>query len=138
MKSVSSGNSDTAGVLIRVIITSVLGVLFLLLYRCDSVGSASSTLTIAMTQHQGDRDPQAPLLIKGAHRWNYVVLGVPSQGRTHPYEWIIVDSTPGGGLIKNPDNGHFALTCSYLEDLERQVSVDRAVHRFLAGRCIRS
>ena len=41
-------------------------------------------------------------------------------------------------MIKNPDNGHFILTCSYLADLERQVSVDRAVHQFLAERCLKN
>lgn len=133
-----SRNSDTAGVIIKVIIASVSGFLCLLLYRCNSVGSGWATLNAAMAQHQGDRDARSPVLIKGARWWNYVLLGLLSQDRTYPYDWIIVDSTPGGSVIKNPDNGHFILTCSYLSDLERQVSVDRAVHQFLAERCLKT
>jgi hypothetical protein len=138
MNPFGSHSSDTAGVTIKVIIASVFGFLCLLLYRCNSVGSGWATLNVAMARHQGDRDPRSPVLIKGAHWWSYVLLGLPSQDRTYPYDWIIVDSTPGGSVIKNPDDGRFILTCSYLADLERQVSVDRAVHRFLAGRCSRN
>ena len=131
-------NSDPAGVVIKIIITSAFGFMCLVLYRCNSVGSSWATLNAAMAQHQGDRGPHSPVLTRGTHWWDYVLLGLPSQERTYPYDWIILDSTPGGNVIKTPDDGHFILTCSYLGDLERQVSVDRAVHRFLAARCLQN
>ena len=131
-------NSDTARVVIKTIIASAFGFMCLVLYRCNSVGSSWATLSAAMAQHQGDHRPYSPVLIRGTHWWNYAVLGIPSQIQTHPYDWIILDSTPGGDLIKNPVDGHFVLTCSYLADLEGQVSLDRDVHRFLAARCLKS
>jgi hypothetical protein len=93
----STLKSDRVGVTIKFIIACVFGVLLLFLYRQNSEGSAWSAVTMAMVRHQSDRAPQSPLLIKGAHWWNYVVLGVPSADRTYPYEWIILDSTPGEG-----------------------------------------
>jgi hypothetical protein len=133
-----SRNSDAMGVIIKVIIAGVFVSLCLMLYRCNSVGSGWATVTRAMAQHQGDPSPRSPVLIKGTHWCNYVVLGLPSRDGTHPYDWIILDATPGGDLIRNPLDGHFVLTCAYLADLQRQVSVDRAVHRFLAARCLKS
>ena len=129
---------DPVGVGIKIVIAGVFGLLFLFLYRQNSEGSAWSEVTMAMARHQGDRAPLSPLLIRGAHWWSYVVLGVPSADRTYPYEWVILDSTPGGRVITSSPDGHFMLKCSYLVDLERQVSVARAVHRYLVARCQRS
>ena len=63
----SVGHLTTFGVALKVIIASVFGFLCLLLYRCNSVGSAWATLNVAMAQHQGDRDVRSPVLIKGMH-----------------------------------------------------------------------
>jgi hypothetical protein len=122
----------------KVIIASIFGFLCFVFYKNNAVGSGWAILNAAVAHHQNDLEPHSPVIVRGAHWWNYVLLGLPSQDRTHPYDWIIVDSTPGGNVMKTPDDGHFILTCAYLAELERQVAVDRAVHRFLAARCLQN
>jgi hypothetical protein len=123
------------GVTLKVPIVGILGYLSFLFYQENAVGSAWASLNAAVAHHQDDPKPLSPVIVKGARWSSYVLLGWPSQGRAHQYEWIILDSTPGGSVMKTPTDGQFILTCSYLADLETKVTVDRAVHRFLAARC---
>jgi hypothetical protein len=96
---------------------------------------ASAALGEAAGRHIADRDPHVPVIFRQVKGSRHVLLGVPSGIREDPYEWIIIDSTVGGGVATHPWDGHFELTCSYLADLTRKESIDPAVHDFLSARC---
>ena len=99
----------------------------------SKVGSAS--LTWVADRHAGDRDVHTPVVVHQDKGERYTFLGVPSGIRGDPYEWIILDATPGWLVMKRPYDGHFAVKCAYLADLERQVSIHRGVRKFLSDRC---
>ena len=104
-------------------------------YENIAVKKAWVDLAAAAHTHAGDLDVHGPVIVSRESGINHVVLGIPSGSRIEPFEWIIIDATPGGLIMRNPMEGHFVLTCSYLADLTGKVRVDSAVRKFLSARC---
>jgi hypothetical protein len=121
--------------LLIIAIVGILGCLVFLYHRENDVRSGWASMNAAMAHHQDDPKPLGPVLVKDTQWSDYVLLGWPSKEHAHQYEWIILDSTPGGNVMRTPPNGKFVLPCAYLAKLANQAKIDRTVQAFLAGRC---
>lgn len=122
----------------KMVMVGIFGSLVFIIYRANAVGSGWASLTAAMAHHQDDPRPLAPVVVKNVPWSSYTLLGWPSQNHEAKYDWIILDSTPGGDILKMPPDGNFVVTCAYLADLTTKVNIDPAVHGFLAAQCSKS
>jgi hypothetical protein len=82
-------------------------------YETVAVKTAWGNLNEVAARHLGDSDTRTPILVKRDARSSDILLCIPSGDWTSPFEWIILDATPGGLVIENPVDGHFTLACSY-------------------------
>jgi len=125
-----------AGCLIAfALVMSVCGYFVITAWRMSVIKSATAYVQAIWIGYRDDRDKVTPLLIKDERKSRYILLGVPPGNTAHPRDWIIVNATPGGEIVTVPGDGRFAVACSYLTVLQREVNVDRKVGQFLASRC---
>ena len=126
---------NTPHTIFSVLLTALFAYAIYIGYENIAVKKAWVDLAAAAHKHAGDLDVHAPVIVGRESGTNYVVLGVPSGSRIEPFEWIILDATPDGLVMRNPVEGHFVLTCSYLAELTSTIHIELAVHKFLAARC---
>ena len=105
------------------------------IYRGAAQKSATADVQGVELRHRDDHDKTSPLVVRNELGRPYVMLGLPSGNRDFPRDWIILNATPGGSMVKMPEDGRFELTCAYLASVQRQVEIVAEVDKFLAARC---
>ena len=121
----------------KIVLLSAFAYLCFTLYRTNAVGSGWASLTAAVMHHQDDPKPLSPVVVENVPWSSYVLLGLPSLRPEEKYDWIILDSTPGGDVMRTPPDGNIVVDCAYLANLATKLSINRTVHQFLAARCSR-